>query len=778
MNSNTFCIWTIIVLAFASLLAIGCTGTNHLYKGERLYTGAKIHISKEKNIGSTKLLKTDLKKSVILPRPNKRILWMRPKLVLYNMFKNSRQKSFGSFVANRLGEPPVLYEPKTVNRHRELLTERAANDGFFKTRITADEKERKRKVKLHYTVQVRSPRELVNKVTYPSDSAGLLERTLHRLQDKSFVKAGNAYHLEDMIGERQRLSDTLRNRGWYFFSPDNLVFEADTLHTSDGVNLTLKVKPETGERERKRYRVASVTVYPDYDLATHTDSTFQFSDTLHLKCVQFVYKRLPTKPEVINKQIFLRCGRYYSNRAYQATIYRLLNLNLYKFVNIRYDISPQADTLLDARIYLTPYRPQRVEATLSGVFSPSFYSGVRIGTAYNHRNTFRGAEALRVALNGAYLRTNKDNFDFENFLVSDASAGLTLPKFLFLREKQTRAFNSTRFNLRHETNSFQYDSPELGRFRLSFQRIGAEGGYLWKKNRRGSVIHEINPLSLGLQFSTINKQSIREQLIASIPLDTTGATRALLTFLEYKPNYTFTLDERLQPAQRHTIYFRQRFAAQASGYTRSQYLPSEYTLESPLNLFIESDFRQYQNTHKRNVLAFRLAVGAGIPLRPNGVVALLDRYVIGGASSVRAFAPRTVGPGSQVRETNTDVLKVSNYTGNLLMETSLEYRMPLGRYPELAVFTDAGNVWLTSGPDATEESKFRVNRFYKELAIGTGVGLRVNLGFFVVRLDVAFPLAKPYLPEGERWVADDLHFGYRNWRKDNLNWNFSFGYPF
>jgi outer membrane protein insertion porin family len=121
---------------------------------------------------------------------------------------------------------------------------------------------------------------------------------------------------------------------------------------------------------------------------------------------------------------------------------------------------------------------------------------------------------------------------------------------------------------------------------------------------------------------------------------------------------------------------------------------------------------------------------------------------------------------------------VGNYTGNMLIESSLEYRMPIGRFPELAVFVDAGNIWLTSGPGTTAATHFRVSRFYRELAVGAGAGLRINLGFFVLRLDLAFPLAKPYLPAGQRWVAGDLHFGNRTWRRENLNWNFSFGYPF
>jgi outer membrane protein insertion porin family len=766
-----------VMIFLAAFLGAGCTGTGHLQDGERLYNGAKIHILKIEKSSSTKILKADLKRSVLLPRTNKKIGWMRPKLVIYNMFQNRRTKSIGNFIANRFGEAPVLYDQKIANRHRELLTERAANDGFFKTKISSTEKTGKHTVKLIHEVRVDSPRETIDKVVYPVDSSKLT-RTMQGLQPSSLVFRGQPYHLEELIAERQRLDDTLRNRGWYYFSPDNLLFEADTLHPPGDMNLTLRVKKEVGKRERSQYRLGSVTVFPDYDLAKQSDSTQQRRDTLRFGCVTYIYHRMPTRPEILNRQIFLRCGEYYVNEDYQTTIYRLLNLNLYKFINIRFEVSPLSDTLLDARIYLTPYKPERVEATLSGVFSPSFYYGLRMGAAYNHRNTFGGAEALRVALNGAYLRTNKNNFDFEDFLVSDASVRLTLPRFVFLPEKQRRTFGTTQFSLQHETNLFKYNLAELGRFRLSYQRVQAQGGYVWKNNRRGSILQEFNPLSLGLQYSTMDKPDIRRQLIAKIPSDTTGTSISLLTFVEYKPNYTFTLDQRLEPARRHTVYFRQRFAGQISGYTRSKYLPDAFKLASPFNLFIESDYRQFQKTNARNVLALRLAVGAGIPLRPNGNIALLDRFVVGGASSVRAFPPRTVGPGSQPRDTVTGILTVGKYTGNVLIESSLEYRIPIGRYPELAFFMDAGNVWLTSGPDATEATHFRLNRFYREFAVGTGAGLRVNLGFFVLRLDVAFPLSKPYLPQGRRWVGNDLKFGNKTWRHENLNWNFSFGYPF
>lgn len=787
--------WKILLPCF---ILAACTGTGRLREGERLYAGAGIKTTKTAPSWKTGPLKTDLKKAVVLPRPNRKILWMRPKLSIYQTFRNRREKSLGNFIANRLGEPPVLYSPAVADRHGELLRERAANDGFFNIRVDTEEKLARKTAKLRHRVTVNSPRKLITDVRFVPKDSGLLTQTIQSLAPNSGVKAGNPYHLEDLIAERQRIADTLRNRGWYFFSPDHLLFEADTVTAPGQLVLTLTIKPEASARDRQRYRIGAIHVNPSYDLnrqrfGADSDDLRDSSgskngrlkprDSIRLDdCLTFAGRGAAVKPPVLANQIFLHCGDYYSINAYQATLYRLLNLNLYKFINIRFEPAKNADSLLDVRIQLTPYIPQRVEASASAVFSPGFYGGLRAGVAYTDRNAFRGAEALRIAVNGAYLKTNKDNFDFQDFWVSDASAQLTLPRFLGIRERQSRAFNTTRFTLRHEGNWFKFapgaDSPRLG---VSFQRVRAEAGYVWKKDRRGSAIQEFNPLSLGIQYATVSDREVKRQLIAQIPSDETGSLQFLLTFVEFQPNYTFTLDERLEPAQRHTRYFRQRFSAQTSGYLRGGggALPADYPLRNPLNLFWETDYRQYQRTHGRNILAARAAFSLGQPLRKDGFIALLDRYAIGGASSVRAFAPRSIGPGATPRDLDTGAgLDVGLYTGNLLIESSLEYRFPLGRYPELAVFVDAGNVWLSSGPDATDASKFRFRSFYRELASGGGVGLRINLGFFIVRLDVATPFSKPYLPTGRRWVLDNIAFGKKSWRRENLNWNFSFGYPF
>jgi outer membrane protein insertion porin family len=790
----------------AALLALvwlaSCTGTGKLGPGERLYDGAKVKLSAtNKEWKIKKPLKADLKAAVALPRPNKRFLWIRPKLSIYNTFHNRGGKNLGNFIADRFGEPPVLFNAKLMGRHQEKLDERAGNDGFFDVAIDSETKLKKKSARLVHRVQVRSDRALITGITYPSDSSEL-HRTILSMRADTKLEAGDPYRLEDLIQDRQRVADTLRNRGWYYFAPDHLYFVADTVVASpaskkpvsidslpaaidtlpraatiDKLDLRLAIKRQAGQKERERYRIGSVTVYPDYDLSDRQEG--MGGDTLRLGCLTFVYDRLGVKPEVLADNIFLQCGEYFSTREYQATVYRLLNLNLYKFINLRFDVSPGADSLLDARLYLTPYATQRIDGNLSGVFSPNFYKGAEAGAAYTHRNTFRGAEEVRLSLNGAYLATNPDNYSFEHFIISDGGAQFSVPRFLFIREKQTNAFNTTRFSLRHEANYFRYNLEDFGRFGLSFQRGKAEGGYLWKKDRRGSAVHEINPLSFALQFSTVSTRAIKRQLVSEIPSDTTGTRLFLLTRAELRPNFTATVDQRLEPLRRYTIYFRQHYAVQAASYVRNKGLPDDYRLPRPLNIFAEGDFRQYNRFNGRHTLATRTAVSVGLPLKRNSPIALLDRYTIGGASSVRAFPPRSVGPGSTPRDTAVaNILTVGQYTGNVLIEGSVEYRLPLGKIPELGFFVDAGNVWLTSGDDATEASKFRFNRFYKELALGAGAGFRLNLGFFLLRLDLAIPLIKPYLPEGQRWVGDDLDFGNKEWRKENMVWNFAFGYPF
>ncbi len=165
-----------------------------------------------------------------------------------------------------------------------------------------------------------------------------------------------------------------------------------------------------------------------------------------------------------------------------------------------------------------------------------------------------------------------------------------------------------------------------------------------------------------------------------------------------------------------------------------------------------------------------------VPLTGESYFYIFDQYAIGGASSVRAFSPRTIGPGATPLTgsgAGGSILSFTNHSGNILLLTSLELRRSLGKSWELASFFDAGNVWLVQAINAEQaDGVFSFGKFYEQLASGAGLGIRYNLGFFTLRLDVAAPLSKPYLPSGSRYV------GQPDFGSLNLRWNLAFGYPF
>jgi outer membrane protein assembly factor BamA len=154
----------------------------------------------------------------------------------------------------------------------------------------------------------------------------------------------------------------------------------------------------------------------------------------------------------------------------------------------------------------------------------------------------------------------------------------------------------------------------------------------------------------------------------------------------------------------------------------------------------------------------------------------IKQFFIGGTNSIRAFRARSIGPGTYDNSVNAGVF-LPDESGDVKLEFNTEYRAQIYNFIKGAVFIDAGNIWLMNDNADKPGSKFSKD-FLNELAVGTGVGLRFDFSFLVLRTDFAFPIRKPYLPDGQRWVLDDINFGSGTWRKENLVFNLAIGYPF
>ncbi|MCF8243714.1 MAG: BamA/TamA family outer membrane protein [Saprospiraceae bacterium] len=764
--------WTLLVAN--ALLFSSCTGALLLPKGEQLYTGAKLKVEKADKSWETAKMEASMAQDIVLPRPNRHILWLRINVGIYNTFHNpNKEKGFRNWVAEKLGTPPILYDPSIAAIHQQLLTKTAANYGFFKVNIESKPKGFWKKKKLKHTVHLLDPPKVMSNLTFPPDT-GIVEHRLLELKASTLLQDGLAYQLDLLKLERQRLTDSLRNEGWYYLSPDDLIFEADTLQSDTVVRLALRFKDDVTDKDKRRYRIGEILVFPDYDIqnAGQGQRMEQVDD-----CISFIFTETSVKKKVITANIPFRCGEYFSNEKYRTALFRLQNLGFFKFVNIRFEPSMLADSLLEAHVLLTPALPQKVEAKLSGLYSPGLYGGAEAGLTWQHRNTFGAAENLRLSWAGSYLDFGLSSgaSDFSQLFSSEAAAQLTVPQNMFgFRSQKSNALAATRFSFRHKALFFDLKLNAYPSFRLGLQRLEGEGGFVWKKNRQGSVSHELNPLNASLQYTSIAKPGLKSSLLAQIPDDDSGDLLFLATQVEFRPNYTFVFDNRLTAKGKVTNYFRQRFTLRGSGYLLPKAVADAANLGYPLNFFTESDWRQYRSLSDRTIFAYRLSVFAGLRMTPKSTFSVLDLYTIGGASSVRAFAPRIVGPGS---EPLSDVgIGLSNHTGNLQFQAAAELRQKLGEMWELAAFLDAGNIWLTKSDPDLPGGEFSANDFYKELASGTGLGLRFSLGFFILRFDVAVPLSKPYLPLGSRMIGQT---GFKEGQfLGGLRGNFAFGYPF
>ena len=235
-------------------------------------------------------------------------------------------------------------------------------------------------------------------------------------------------------------------------------------------------------------------------------------------------------------------------------------------------------------------------------------------------------------------------------------------------------------------------------------------------------------------------------------------------------NYTFST----QTPNPEIPYFYMRTGFETSGnvanliiknFSNSQSRPYK-VFGAPFSQFIrlDADLRHYW-PQKKGVIAARFVGGVGVPYGNSEVLPYIKQYFIGGPSSIRAFQFRALGPGSFVPPESEDNNFIEQ-TGDMRLEANVEYRFPIFSYFKGALFVDAGNIWLMNDiEENAPEGVFKFDRFYKEIAVGTGLGLRFDLNFLVIRLDVATPLRKPYLEEGNRWVFSDIDFTSKAWRK-------------
>jgi len=760
------------VLIIVCLLFAACSGLKHLPAGEKLYTGAEIKLeSKDKIIKKKKLFIKSTAENAVRPEPNKRFLGMRPKLWIYMAVGENPKNKIKKWLKTK-GEAPVFMSIIKPGVTSSIIDAKLFNIGVFKSSTEFKIVEKKLTAKVIYTSQVHEPYTVKDYIY--SISEARISQTILSGKNNSLIKPGEDYNLDNLINERIRIDDLLKNDGYFYFNPEYLLFKADTSEANRTITFTLSLKDSIPVNALTVYRINNVYIDQDYSLTeVATDS---IKDTIKVQSYIFKGKESDQniRPNVILRSVYLNKQEYYSRKNHNITLNRLMTMGNFKFVSVKFSESDTSATgYLDAAILMTPMPKHTFRAEMDLVTKSNNYTGPRMNLTYLNRNTFKGAELLNLNLAGSFeAQLAGKNKNLYSFSVSP-QVELYFPRFLLPFKVKTGSMYvpRTRFSL-----SYTY-LKKVNYFDM--RTLQFIYGFKWKENIRKE--HELNPISISytslanksdefialLDANPFLKKSYEEQFIA-------GAT------------YSYTYNDQVFPDKKTQYYLLLTSEVAGNAFSLAKIIAGEkISMENPLKVVgsvysqfarLSLDGRGYYNFKNKNKFVLRAFAGVAKAYGNSSTLPYTKQFFSGGPNSIRAFHINSVGPGTYHQETvNSGFLQLG---GDVKIEMNAEYRFGIFSFFKGAIFTDAGNVWLLKSNPANLGSPFSFSRFPGELAVGAGIGLRIDVSFFILRFDLATPLRKPWLEENHRWVMNQIDFGSSSWRSENLIFNVAIGYPF
>ncbi len=745
-----------------------CSNTRKLPAGEALYLGATVKVEgSELSRKEKKSLRSELS-SLTRPRPNKKFLGIRFKLTMYNLAGNpKKENSPAGILKNRLGEPPVLLSEVNLERNEKVLQSFLENTGYFKATVKGDTIVKKKKATAVYTVKPGSQYK-IGEIIFDRDSS-LLSRQIDSSSSETLLKKDKAFDLDLIKQERDRIENYLKERGYYFFDPDYIIMRVDSTIGDQKVNLYVNVKAATPPQARQPYRINEVYLFPGYRLSSPTGDTLK-KNAIFYKGYYVVDRKKLYKPRMFAQSMRFDPGDLYNRTDQNASISRLVNLGVFKFVKNRFEVVEGSDSAqLNAYYYLTPLPKKSLRAEINANTKSNNLTGSSLTVGWRNRNTFRGGELFSIDATGGFEVQFSGRLRGFNTYRGGLEANLAFPRFLIpFVNINTKSGYVPRTNIQ-----LAYDILTKQKL-YTMNSFRANFGYVWKENIKKE--HQLNPISITY---------VQPLQITQLYKDSAANNQALQKAVEKQfiigSNYNFNYNQ-LQGDRKHGLYFNGNL--DLSGNTAGLITGANINKGDTARIFnaafsqyvkLEADLRHYSQLSKNTIWANRLIVGFGYPYGNSGSLPFIKQFFVGGTNSIRAFRSRSLGPGTYIDTTSTTFLP--DQSGDIKLEMNTELRAKLVGIVHGAIFVDAGNIWLYNKDPFKPGGSFTKD-FMKEIAVGAGVGLRFDISFLVLRLDLAIPLRKPYLPDGQRWVINQIDFKSGSWRRENLVFNLGIGYPF
>jgi outer membrane protein insertion porin family len=770
MQLRNLVIYSFIIFC-GSFAGSSCSNTKNLPRGDSLYIGARVTIhDNEGTRRYRKTLRRDLV-TAVRPKPNTKTLGVRLKLSIYNLAGDTSKGGFLRNILRRFGEPPVLASTLDLEKNEKALTNLMKNRGFFFPTISSEAKTHKRKTKAFFDVNT-GPQYKIRNVEFPIDSSQI-SIDMSDTKGKSLLKPGFPYNLDLIKGERIRIDKVLTEKGYYYFSPEYIIIKADTSVGTNEVDMYVTLKHDEAPEEAYRvYSINDVFVYPHYQLRGQRADT-NLANAEFYKGYYVVDRRKTYRPIVFEQAMQFKPGDLYNRTIQNMSLNRLVSIGTWKFVKNRFEpFESDSGSKMNVYYYLTPYPDKTIHAEVGVQSQADSRMGTQTTLSWRHKNAFRGAEGFSITLRGGYEAQAGGNVQRPPVFEGGAEVAFSIPRFLIPFFK---VVPSTMF-IPRTTIKASYDLS-LRQNLYFIHSFKGSYGYIWKEDLRKE--HRLFPININY----VRTDTLDTKLEQGI-----NFSNIIFNGLIIGPTYEYTFNSQgAGTTRKHNYYFHGLvdFSNNLLGLAlKSSKDDQKEIFGTPFAQYMKfmADGRYYLNysANKNDMWANRIIVGIGIPHGNSRQLPNIKQFFAGGASDLRGFRSRLVGPGTfdaqTASEINPGALKFVETLGDIKLELNTELRTNIYQFLNSAIFIDAGNIWTKNDDPAYPGGKFTGN-FIKELAVDAGVGLRLDFQVILIRLDVAFPLRKPW-ETGNNLSLNNIDISNASWRTKNLIFNLAIGYPF
>lgn len=762
------------ILLYLALSLASCSATKFVPDGSYLLDEVKIHTD-------NKEIKPSDMRLYVRQNPNSK--WfstIKTQLYVYNWSGRDSTKWFNRFL-RKIGDAPVIYNESDAIRSQEEIAKAVQNLGYMGASVKRTTKTKKKKIKLFYEITSGKPY-IVRTLKYDISDKKIAEY-LRNDSTQSMLREGMLFDVNVLDAERQRITDYLLCNGYYKFNKDYITYTADTARNTHQVDLTLHLLPYktyVGDtpKEHFQYKINKINFITDYDvLQSSALSSIEINDSLHYNGFPIYYKdKLYLRPKVLVDNLRFASGDLYDERNVQKTYTYFGRLSALKYTNIRFFETQNGDsTQLNCYVMLTKSKHKSISFELEGTNSAGDL-GAAASVSFQHRNLFRGSETFMVKFRGAYEAISglQPGYKNHNYTEYGVETSINFPNFLFpflTSDFKRRIKATTEFGL-------QYNYQ----LRPEFSRTIASASWSYKWIQKQKIQHRIDLLDISYLYLPWISSQFQEDYINKDKdnyILKYNYENRLIVRMGYNYSYNSaggTLVNNTITTNSYSI----RAGFESAGnilYGISKMInmrknkDGEYAiLGIPYAQYLKGDFDFAKNIiiDHRNSLAFHAGIGIAVPYGNAKVVPFEKRYFSGGANSVRGWSVRNLGPGSFAGDGN-----FMNQSGDIKLDASIEYRTRLFWKFRGAAFIDAGNIWTIREYENQPGGVFEFDKFYKQIAVAYGLGLRLDLDFFVLRFDGGMKAINPkYKKAKERYPIIHPRFSR------DFAFHFAVGYPF